>query len=67
MGRINDLVRQALETGYLSLAAEDQLRSLLQTKNEREDLVAFLQLQRAAMAGKVRQESREVGRRLSCG
>lgn len=66
MGRINDLVRQALETGYLSLAAEDQLRSLLQTKNEREDLVAFLQLQRAAMAGKVRQESREVGR-LSCG
>lgn len=61
MGRIRDLVRQALETGYLSLAAEEQLRSLLQMKNPPEDLTAFMQLQRAAMEGDVRQESREVG------
>lgn len=60
MGRIRDLVRQALETGYLTLAAEEQLRSLLQTKNAPEDLTAFMQLQRAAMEGIVKQESREI-------
>ncbi|MCU0526570.1 MAG: hypothetical protein MUF72_17300 [Elainella sp. Prado103] len=59
MGRIQDLVRQALETGYLSLAAEEQLRSLLQRKNDSDDLTAFMQLQRAAMEGNVKQESRE--------
>ncbi|MBF2050430.1 MAG: hypothetical protein EDM05_005160 [Leptolyngbya sp. IPPAS B-1204] len=60
MGRISDLVDQALKTGYLSLAAEDQLRSLLQVKNTPEELTAFLQLQRAAMEGLVKQESREL-------
>jgi hypothetical protein len=59
MGRISDLVRQALETGYLTLAAEEQLRLLLRVKNDPEDLVAFWQLQQAAMAGIVKQESRE--------
>lgn len=59
MGRISDLVQQALETGYLTLTAEDQLRSLLQTKNEPEELTAFMQLQQAAMEGNVKQESRE--------
>lgn len=60
MGRIRDLVQQALETGYLTLAAEEQLRSLLQTRNEPEELTAFMQLQRAAMNGNVKQESREL-------
>jgi hypothetical protein len=59
MRKISDLVQQALETGYLTLAAEEQLRLLLQTKNEPEELLAFWQLQQAAMAGNVRQESRE--------
>lgn len=60
MGRISDLVQQAIETGYLSLAAEEQLRSLLQAKNDPEELTAFLRLQQAAMQGNVRQESREL-------
>lgn len=60
MGRISDLVQQALKTGYLSLAAEEQLRSLLQVKNAPEELMAFLQLQQAAMEGIVKQESREL-------
>ena len=59
MGRISDLVRQAIETGYLTRSAEDQLRSLLQLKNEPEELSAFWQLQQAAMTGIVKQESRE--------
>ncbi|HEY9661613.1 MAG TPA: hypothetical protein V6C65_24410 [Allocoleopsis sp.] len=60
MGRISDLVQQALETGYLTVTAEEQLRSLLQTKNAPEEIMAFMQLQQAAMAGRVRQESREL-------
>jgi hypothetical protein len=60
MGRISELVQQALKTGYLSVAAEEQLRALLQVKNAPEELMAFLQLQQAAMEGIVKQESREL-------
>lgn len=56
---IRDIVQCALATGYLSVSAEEQLRSLLQTKYDAEDLSAFMQLQKAAMEGQVRQESRE--------
>jgi hypothetical protein len=60
MGRIRDLVHQALEAGYLTVAAEEQLRLLLQAKNDPEELTAFMSLQQAAMAGFVKQESREL-------
>lgn len=56
---IRDIVQQALKTGDLSLEAENQLRQLLRGKYGWEDLYAFTALQRAAMAGCVRQESRE--------
>jgi hypothetical protein len=62
MSRIREVVQQALSTGYLTVAAENQLRQLLRTKYEREDLNAFMTLQQAAMAGRVRQESRELGK-----
>ena len=62
MSRIREVVQQALSTGYLTLAAENQLRQLLKAKYEREDLNAFMTLQQAAMAGHVRQESRELGK-----
>lgn len=63
MSSIREIVRCALETGYLSLAAEDQLRHLLQkTHYEWEDLNAFVRLQQAAMRGHIRQESREMKR-----
>jgi len=61
MSSIREIVRCALETGYLSLAAEDQLRHLLQkTHYGWEDLNAFVRLQQAAMRGHIRQESREM-------
>ncbi len=56
---IRDLVQQAIASSYLTLEAEEQLRSLLQTKYETEDLKAFLKLQIAVMEGLVRQESRQ--------
>ncbi|HEY9738970.1 MAG TPA: hypothetical protein V6C90_00630 [Coleofasciculaceae cyanobacterium] len=55
---IRDLVQQALTSSYLTVEAEEQLRRLLQTKYEKEDLKAFTKLQLAAMEGLVRQESR---------
>ena len=59
---IRDVVQQALTTGYLTVTAEERLRQLLKVKYELEDLNAFMSLQQAAMAGFVRQESRELRR-----
>ncbi|NJO79279.1 MAG: hypothetical protein HC827_12660 [Cyanobacteria bacterium RM1_2_2] len=57
--RIREIVQQAIAEQYLTVAAEEQLRQLLTTKNDREDLVAFLLLQQAVMNGSVQQQSRE--------
>lgn len=56
---IRDLVKQTLSAGYLTIEVEDQLRLLLRSKYEVEDLKAFMTLQKAAMTGFVKQESRE--------
>lgn len=60
MPLIRDIAYHALATGFLSVSAEEQLRSLLCHKYDSEDLVAFMQLQNAAMNGFVKQESREL-------
>lgn len=57
---IRDLVQKALSTGYLTVEAEEQLRQMLAKKYDQEDLNAFMTLQQAAMAGVVRQQSREL-------
>jgi hypothetical protein len=57
--RIREIVQHAIANQYLTVAAEDQLRQLLATKNDREDLAAFLLLQQAVMNGRVQQQSRE--------
>lgn len=57
---IRNLVQEALSTGYLTLEAEEQLRQMLTAKYDREDLRAFMTLQQAAMAGQVKQQSREL-------
>ncbi len=56
---IESLVKQALDSGYLSLEAEDALRSMLRQKYSEEAFEAFVTLQRAAMTGQVKQQSRE--------
>lgn len=56
---IRDIVQQALATGYLSIAAENQLRQLLKAKYDVEDFNAFMTLQQAVISGRVRQESRQ--------
>ena len=60
MKLIREIVKQALNTGYLTLESEEKLRAMLKHKYELEDLEAFINLQRAAMIGIVKQESKEI-------
>lgn len=60
MASIREVVRQAIKTGYLTLKAEEDLRTMLKNKYGLEDFEAFIQLQQAAMLGAVKQESREL-------
>ncbi|WP_437126740.1 hypothetical protein [Planktothrix tepida] len=61
MNKINLIVETCLETGYLTVDAEERLRNLLQTtKYSMEDFHAFFKLQEAVIEGLVRQESREL-------
>ena len=60
MKLIREVAKQALNTGYLTLEAEEKLRSMLQKKYDLEDLEAFIDLQQATMIGMVKQESREM-------
>lgn len=53
------LVQQTIESGYLTLAVEEQLRQLSQHQRDREDICALIRLQRAVMEGEVEQESRQ--------
>jgi hypothetical protein len=57
---IREIVQQALAQNYLTVEAEEQLRRLLRSKYDSEDLKAFVQLQVAAMEGHIRLESRKL-------
>ncbi|MEH2325544.1 MAG: hypothetical protein V7K32_18695 [Nostoc sp.] len=58
MALIKEIVQEALTNGYLSVVAEDKLRSQLQSNYDSEDLDAWIILQRAIVGGDVKQESR---------
>jgi hypothetical protein len=60
MTSIREIVQQTLNTGYLSLEAENQLRCLLKAKPEVEEVKVFATLQYAAAEGQIRQQSREL-------
>jgi len=60
MNSIHEIVQQVLTTGYLSVHTEEQLRRLLTREYGKEDFYAFMNLQQAAMTGRVKQESREL-------
>lgn len=60
MKLIREIVKQALNTGYLTLEAEEKLKKMLENKYDLEDLEAFINLQQATMLGIVKQESKEI-------
>ncbi|MEC4988779.1 MAG: hypothetical protein SAJ37_08535 [Oscillatoria sp. PMC 1068.18] len=57
---MNKIVKQAINSGFLSIEAENQLRQLLRNKYDWEDFTAFMTLQAEAMEGRVEQESRQL-------
>jgi hypothetical protein len=65
MALIKEIVQEALNTGYLSVVAEDQIRMLIQTNYDSDDLDAWIILQRSIVAGDVKQESRRKKASLS--
>ncbi|WP_424408670.1 hypothetical protein [Microcoleus sp.] len=57
---IREAVKKAIATGYLSWESENEIQHILSSaKFDLEDLNAFMSLQLAAMAGRVKQESLE--------
>ena len=58
--QIREVVKQAIAAGYLSWEAENEMQQIFSSAQcDLEDLNAFMSLQLAAMAGRVRQESLE--------
>jgi hypothetical protein len=63
MVSIRSIFEQALATGYLTVAAEEQLRFLLRAKAyEAGELSSFVNLQRSILEGQIKQESRDLNR-----
>ena len=59
--QVREVVKQAIAAGYLSWEAENEMQKIFASaKCDLEDLNAFMSLQLAAMAGRVRQESLEL-------
>jgi hypothetical protein len=60
MSTIRKIVHQVLQTGYLTVEAEEQMRELFALRHDLEDIEALTRLQQAAMFGLVKQQSREL-------
>lgn len=56
---IREIVHQVLQTGYLTVEAEENLRRLFTVRYNLEDIEALTRLQQAATSGRVKQQSRE--------
>ncbi|MBD2163658.1 hypothetical protein H6G04_04485 [Calothrix membranacea FACHB-236] len=54
---MKEIVEHALTTGYLSVAAQNQIQSLLASDYDSDDLDAYIILQRAVVAGDVKKEA----------
>lgn len=58
---IREIIQQVIKTGYLSVDVEKELQLIFTTQEyDLYDLNAFMSLQLATLAGKVKQQSREL-------
>ncbi|MCT7950103.1 hypothetical protein NG798_09925 [Ancylothrix sp. C2] len=60
MGRIEEIINQAITIGQLSPEAEQQLKQHLATQTDPQDLFAFMLLQHAFISGRVRQTRQQL-------
>lgn len=60
MSDIREIVYKVLQSGYLTLETEEQLRQLFAVRYDIQDIEALTKLQQAATLGLVKQQSREL-------
>lgn len=60
MSTIREIVYKVLQSGYLTLETEEQLRQMFAVRYDLDDIEALTQLQQAAITGLVKQQSREL-------
>jgi hypothetical protein len=60
MSTISEIVYKVLQSRYLTVEAEEQLRQLFITRYDLQDIEALTQLQQATTSGWVKQQSREL-------
>jgi hypothetical protein len=60
MPTIREIVYNVLQSGYLTLETEEQLRQLFARRYDLDDIEALTRLQQAATLGRVKQQSREL-------
>jgi hypothetical protein len=60
MAKIRDIVHNVLQSGYLTVETEEQLRQLFAVRYDLADIEALTRLQQAATSGRVKQQSREL-------
>lgn len=58
MSTIREIVYQVLQSGYLTVETEEQLRKMFTAQYDLDDIEALTRLQQAAMSGLVKQQSR---------
>lgn len=59
MSIISEIVYQVIQSGYLTVEAEEKMRRLFATGYNLEDIEALTLLQQATRSGRVKQQSRE--------
>jgi len=60
MSTICEIVQEVLQSGYLTVEAEEQMRRLFVVQHDLEDIEALTRLQQAIMHGRVKRQSREL-------
>ncbi|HEY9669232.1 MAG TPA: hypothetical protein V6C91_20640 [Coleofasciculaceae cyanobacterium] len=60
MSTIREIVYQVLQSGYLTLEAEEKMRQMFAVRYDLADIEALTRLQQATKSGLVKQQSREL-------
>jgi hypothetical protein len=60
MSTIREIVYQVLQSGYLTVQTEEQLRQMFALRYDLDDIEALTRLQQATTYGRVKQQSREL-------
>jgi len=60
MPTIREIVYQVLQSGYLTVEIEEQVRQMFAVRYDLDDIEALTRLQQATILGRVKQQSRDL-------